>query len=47
MGCREDRVQFWEAMTGKSGDSTEVRSEDESRVKVIPRNLTDDEEWMT
>ena len=25
IGCREDRVQFQEAITGKSGDSTEVR----------------------
>ena len=33
---------------GKSGDSTQVRSEGESRVKeVIPRNLTDDKEGMT
>ena len=30
-------------MAGKSGDSTEVRAES----KVIPRNLTDDEEGMT
>ena len=34
-------------MTGKSGNSTEVRSEGESRSNVIPRNLTDDEEGMT
>ena len=38
IGCREDIVQFKEAMTGKSGDSTEVRSEGESRVEVIPRD---------
>ena len=34
-------------MTGKSDDSTKVRLEGESRVKVIPRNSTDEEEEMT
>ena len=33
-------------MTGKSGDSTEVRSEVRAESKMIPRNLTDDEEGM-
>ena len=31
IGWGEDRVQFKEAMTGKCGDSTEVRSEGESQ----------------
>ena len=33
-------------MTGKSGDSTEVRSV-RAESKVIPRNLTDGVEGMT
>ena len=33
-------------MAGKSGGSTKVRPEGESRV-VIPRNLTDEEEGVT
>ena len=39
IGCREGRVLFQEAMTGKSGDSTEVRSEGESRVKGDTKEL--------
>ena len=31
--CREDRVPFMEGMAGKSGYSTKMRSECESRVK--------------
>ena len=41
---KKDRVQFKEAMPGKCGDCTGVNSEGVSRVKVISRNLTDDEE---
>ena len=44
IGIREDRVQFKEAMAGKSDDwDWKLRAES----KVIQRNLTDEEEGMT
>ena len=42
IGCREDRVQFLGGDDGQEWRLRKVRPES----KVIPRNLTDDEEGM-